>query len=397
MKTMISLKDKWTNLLENGMEEEIEQWPWKTEITNKNIKNIGKILHFSEKEYRKTKEKLKNSSEQFFRDTAEKIIALDKEWYDKNKKNLDIKIKNAIKDLVVIRNKAIDENKLVYNQSWEFFYWLNADNKKSHLDELSWIITRSENFKKWFKKSKIVKWNNDPKIARHGSPRKITNFDPDAFWEWRWRNKGIHFSGKKVLTEQYAKKAIKAFKSALYEIYKHKNKCEPKTFKDYEDIANMRNEIIEDLIKYKKTSRYYKYEDDTEYINPFWKTRRWLERFLEIFGWQLPNNNNIQKIKIGENWKKILFGKDIWEYYYECFLKIIRCENVVADDIDAWFSQIETIPNTDWWVVVPKDLIKGFGGKIENSQWIENYCIFDPKNIKSTTNILFWNNDRLYW
>lgn len=88
-------------------------------------------------------------------------------------------------------------------------YWMAANHKRSNLSEFQWLLTNTDNFKKWFGKSVVVDENGEPKVMFHGSWNAFREFRVEQIKLSKtamtlWSGPGFYFSDNRKSAEIYA-------------------------------------------------------------------------------------------------------------------------------------------------------------------------------------------------
>lgn len=88
-------------------------------------------------------------------------------------------------------------------------FWRAANGKASNLTRTQWLLTRTEAFKKWFGKSKIVDANGDPRVMYHGTWRTFDEFKVNLIKKGKvnmtlWSGPGFYFTDKEKIARIYA-------------------------------------------------------------------------------------------------------------------------------------------------------------------------------------------------
>lgn len=245
-----------------------------------------------------------------------------------------------------------------------------------------------------FKESKARDTNGELMIVWHGSPRIFEQFDTNAQGEFRWRNQGIHFQSSKDLIKQYAEKAKKSLNQVVHGIGKEEfghQEYDPLKKEHLQKAVESYNEVVRDLIANGKESKFYKrrhvlegFSKGAESIN--YKEERFaLESFAEIFGGNLPSEENTEMVK-GPKGVEFYMGRNMGKVYYAAVLNMTRPFELETTDIDNGYEQGEESnknSGTDGTILHhPTDLIGMGAQEVEGTAGTYSYGVFDPKDIK---------------
>lgn len=244
-----------------------------------------------------------------------------------------------------------------------------------------------------FRDSQMKDENGELRIMWHGSPRKFESFKTDAKGEFRWRNKGVHFSSSRELIEQYADKAYASIRSVLVGVARQNNLLSTEGYVEGENLVEAKrvyNQIIEDLILNGEESQYYKkgYSAGTGKRQPDLDAITYKQELfgtdwaLEIFNGEMPNKDNAI---LDEN-DGIYIGTDIGEYEYAVVLDIQKPYSEETTNMDLGFEAGEEThkkEETDGTILFHKQAVEAMGGlKLEQSKGTYSAAVFDPKKIR---------------
>ncbi len=126
------------------------------------------------------------------------------------------KVKQLQEELNRMKESAIADGKMFYNENGEFEYALAPNGEKSRLGEKQWLEVRSSFFKSWYGDwendkegaSKFIDDNGEPLVLYHGTTRKFDAFSHEAPKTFDLDNvKGAFFltSDKKFAEAEYGK------------------------------------------------------------------------------------------------------------------------------------------------------------------------------------------------
>lgn len=108
------------------------------------------------------------------------------------------------------------------HSSFNSFNFTDTDSIESMIDRIEKTLfqsagdPKSENFKKWFKDSKVVDDKGEPLVVYHGSPNQFEVFDPEKMGASGTQfGRGHYFTDNKSLAEGYAT----GEQGTLYEVY----------------------------------------------------------------------------------------------------------------------------------------------------------------------------------
>ncbi|MDP1771996.1 MAG: LPD38 domain-containing protein, partial [Methylobacter sp.] len=87
---------------------------------------------------------------------------------------------------------------------------LAPNGEKTTLNKSQWIMTRTDNFEKWFGDSQAIDENGDPRIFYHGTNADFNTFDSNK----SFRKGKLFFTTDKDLAEQYGDKTLHVFLKA---------------------------------------------------------------------------------------------------------------------------------------------------------------------------------------
>lgn len=113
--------------------------------------------------------------------------------------------KGALEDCVAVYKRHLTRDGEPSPRS----YWRAANHKRSNLSEFQWLLTNTDNFKKWFGKSVVVDENGEPKVMFHGSWNAFREFRVEQIKLSKtamtlWSGPGFYFSDNRKSAEIYA-------------------------------------------------------------------------------------------------------------------------------------------------------------------------------------------------
>ena len=113
--------------------------------------------------------------------------------------------KGALEDCVAVYKRHLTRDGVPSPRS----YWRAANHKRSNLSEFQWLLTNTDNFKKWFGKSVVVDENGEPKVMFHGSWNAFREFRVEQIKLSKtamtlWSGPGFYFSDNRKSAEIYA-------------------------------------------------------------------------------------------------------------------------------------------------------------------------------------------------
>src|SRR3989344_356729 len=137
--------------------------------------NLAKEIKEAPKEERKEILDIAKETPEYQQARTDKI----KERQDKGEK-----AKQLQEELNQMKELAIADGKMFYNENGEFEYALAPNGEKSRLGEKQWLEVRSSFFKNWYGDgkndpegaSKFIDVNGEPLILYHGTTRKFDAF-----------------------------------------------------------------------------------------------------------------------------------------------------------------------------------------------------------------------------
>src|SRR3989344_3238618 len=141
--------------------------------------NLAKEIKEAPKEERKEILDIAKETPEYQQARTDKI----KERQDKGEK-----AKQLQEELNQMKELAIADGKMFYNENGEFEYALAPNGEKSRLGEKQWLEVRSSFFKNWYGDwendpegaSKFIDVNGEPLILYHGTTRKFDAFSHEA-------------------------------------------------------------------------------------------------------------------------------------------------------------------------------------------------------------------------
>ena len=162
------------------------------------------------------------------KDILEKAKETPEYWQARTEKIKERQLEQLQQELGHIKEKAIAEVRLFYNEGGEFEYALAPNGERSMLNEKQWLETRTNNFKQWFGDweyysqlshkenlteeekrdlnnlsetiSKIIDENGEPAVVYHGTKWKFTEFYEE---DQKKKYTGNYFTRQKRTAQNY--------------------------------------------------------------------------------------------------------------------------------------------------------------------------------------------------
>lgn len=201
-----------------------------------------------------------------------------------------------------------------------------------------------------FKDSKMRNDKGELMLMWHGSPRDFDSFDMQTSGQWRWKNKGVHFSSSDEMVEQYSNKAINSLHTVIREIAYQDLGSSPEAGQEWyvgneqwrtavQEAIQVYNIIVRDLIEKGIESSYFRKSTSLSRENdPLdgaiqYKNRGFgMDWVSEIFGGQMPTEENT----FFDEKQGMYLGEGIGRFKYLVALNIIQPH--IADNVDESFG-----------------------------------------------------------
>ena len=158
-----------------------------------------------------------------------------------------------------------------------FQQWMKAPNgKASNLDELQWLLVRTDNFKRWFgdweldpaNASKIVDENGEPLVVYHGTPNgNFSVFNTEG--KGKTKDTGAWFSSSRTIAEGYG--SAKYPEGLLFPVflnirYPYIYDANGRFWKNVNSVSVVNRQSGEAITANQHGSRFWSREDARNYI-----------------------------------------------------------------------------------------------------------------------------------